>query len=50
MARFYNITEAIRSSLGSNFTKCVQGYHLINEDPIKESPWEQINATILPEL
>ena len=46
MARFYAITEAIRSSLGSNFTKCVQGYHLINEDPIKESPWEQINATI----
>ena len=46
MARLYAITEAIRSRLGSNFTKCVQGYHLVNDDPIKESPWEQINATI----
>jgi hypothetical protein len=40
------ITEAILSRLSSNFTKCVKGYHLVNDDPIKESPWEQINATI----
>jgi len=30
-----------------NFAKCVKGYHLINDDPIKESPWEDINAIIL---
>jgi len=40
------ITEAIRGRLSSNFAKCVQGYHLVNDDPIKESPWEQINATV----
>jgi hypothetical protein len=25
----------------------VKGYHLINDDPIKETPWEDINAIIL---
>jgi hypothetical protein len=30
-----------------NFTKCVRGYHLINDDPIKETPWEDINAIIM---
>ena len=30
-----------------NFTKCVRGYHLINNDPIKETPWEDINAIIM---
>jgi len=28
------------------FEKCVNGYHLVNDDPIKESPWEDINALI----
>ena len=36
-----------RCFLQDNFAKCVQGYHLINDDPIKETPWEDINATIL---
>ena len=36
-----------RTRLGENFAKCVNGYHLVNEDPIKESAWEGINATIL---
>ena len=41
------ISDEIRASLASNFSKCVKGYHLINDDPIKESPWEDINAIVL---
>ena len=41
------ISDAIRSSFISNFAKCVNGYHLINDDPIKETPWEDINAIVL---
>ena len=41
------ITDKIRASLGSNFAKCVKGYHLVNDDPIKETPWEDINAIVL---
>ena len=33
-----NISNDILDSLKVNFTKCVKGYHLINDDPIKESP------------
>lgn len=29
------------------FTKCIKGYHLINDTPIKESTWEDINIEIL---
>lgn len=41
------ISDEIRNSLSSNFAKCVKGYHFINDDPIKETPWEDINATVL---
>lgn len=41
------ILDEIRVSLASNFDKCVKGYHIINDDPIKETPWEDINALIL---
>jgi len=41
------ISDEIRASLASNFSKCVKGYHLVNDDPIKESPWEDINAIVL---
>jgi hypothetical protein len=41
------ISDDIRISLAANFMKCVKGYHLINDDPIKETPWEDINAIIL---
>ena len=34
-------------NLADAFAKCVRGYHLINDDPIKETPWEDINAQIL---
>ena len=36
-----------RESLQTNFTKAVKGYHLIHEDPIKDTQWESINAQIL---
>jgi len=41
------ISQEIRKKLSENFTKCVKGYHLINDDPIKEAPWEDINAQVL---
>ena len=41
------LSDETRSALRSNFSKCCQGYHLVNEDPIKESPWEDINALVL---
>ena len=41
------ITDEIRASLGANFEKCVKGYHLVNDDPIKETPWEDINAIVM---
>jgi hypothetical protein len=41
------LTPLIRASLASNFAKCVAGYHFVNEDPIKETPWEDINAVVL---
>jgi len=47
MSIFEAITDDNRSNFLSNFSKCVKGYHLINDDPIKEAPWEQINAIIL---
>lgn len=40
------ISTDICKKLDSNFIKCVNGYHLINDDPIKETPWEDINACI----
>lgn len=40
------ISEEIRNNLFSNFTKCVKGYHLVNDDPIKETIWEDINAIV----
>jgi hypothetical protein len=41
------LTEDIRALLSTNFTKCVKGYHLLNDDPIKETPWEDINTVVL---
>lgn len=43
----HSLTQNDLKMLKDNFIKCVSGYHLINEDPIKESPWEDINAIIL---
>lgn len=44
-----NIPEETLNKLQTNFSKCVNGYHLINDDPIKEAPWEDINSIILKE-
>lgn len=41
------ISIATKLALSENFTKCVKGYHIINDDPIKESVWEDINAQVL---
>ena len=41
------LTPELIATLGANFVKCVQGYHLVNEDPIKESPWEDINVIVM---
>lgn len=43
----HSLTPHDLKMLKDNFIKCVSGYHLINDDPIKESPWEDINAIIL---
>jgi hypothetical protein len=39
--------STIQPSLKTYFEKCVKGYHLINDEPIKEAPWEDINAQVL---
>jgi len=41
------IQQITKDILSENFTKCVKGYHIINDDPIKESVWEDINAQVL---
>ena len=41
------LSTEVRAKLATNFAKCVQGYHLVNKEPIKESRWEEINATML---
>ena len=41
------MNASLLAKLATNFAKCVKGYHLINDDPIKEAPWENINAIIL---
>jgi hypothetical protein len=41
------IPVEMRAQMRENFVKCVKGYHLINDDPIKETPWEDINAQVL---
>jgi hypothetical protein len=38
-----------KEKFSENFKLCVSGYHLINDDPIKESPWEDINSIIFKE-
>ena len=43
----HSITDKQLENLSSNFIKCVNGYHLINDNPIKETPWEDINSQIL---
>ena len=45
-----DIGEIPNEVINTNFNKCVKGYHLINSDCIKETKWEQINATIFESL
>ena len=41
------ISDELRIRFRENFAKCVKGYHLVNDNPIKEAPWEDINAIVL---
>jgi len=41
------LTSEVKAVLAQSFDKCIRGYHLVNEEPMKEAPWEAINATIL---
>lgn len=43
------ILDNYRDDFDLNFKDCVRGYHRINNDPIKEAPWEAINAEIFNE-
>ena len=43
---FVSLCEATKVALKENFKKCVQGYHLINSDPLKEAVWEAVNAQV----
>ena len=43
------LSDETLKSISDNFVKCVNGYHLINDDPIKETMWEDINAQVLTE-
>ena len=42
-------SSTLRTKLNSTFGECVNGFHLINSDPIKEAPWESLNALIFNE-
>ncbi len=41
------ISDDLRATLGLNFSKAIKGYHLLHDEPVKESMWEDINAEIL---
>lgn len=43
----FGFSETNIQKLSGNFEKCARGYHLINDDPIKETPWDDINAQVL---
>lgn len=42
-----SLSEEILKNLSVNFSKGVKGHHLINDNPIKETHWEYINAQVL---
>lgn len=35
-----------QTTLSHYFSLCVQGYHMLNTDPIKEAVWESINSLV----
>jgi len=41
-----SLSDSTKLALGENFKKCVQGYHLINSEPLKECVWEAVNAQV----
>ena len=47
--RTTDLLANIRDKLSLNFDLCIQGYHLVNGDPAKESVWENLNEQIFVE-
>jgi hypothetical protein len=50
--KFVKMTDLlakIRDKLSVNFNRCIQGYHLVNGEPAKESVWENLNEQIFVE-
>lgn len=41
------MTPELKLKLSEFFAKATKGYHSVNDDPIKESRWEAINAQVL---
>lgn len=41
------VTPELKVKLSEFFVKATKGYHLLNEDPIKESRWEAVNSLVL---
>lgn len=39
--------DTLRLKAGSNFKKCVKGYHMLNDSPITGRCWEDINSIVL---
>jgi len=44
-----DLLASIRDKLSINFDRCIQGYHLVNSEPAKESIWENLNEQIFVE-
>lgn len=52
IVRRKNIYGFIKKSkrLQENFTRTLKGYHMVNNAPIKESVWEEVNCNIVKSL
>jgi hypothetical protein len=41
------MTEELKGKLASTFTKAICGYHMVNDAPVKEAVWEDLNVLVL---
>ena len=49
IGKMTDLLAHIKDKLSVNFDRCIQGYHLVNGDPAKESVWENLNEQIFVE-
>ena len=42
-----NLSDESRKKIHDNFSDCVKGHHLINNDPIIGTHWEYLNAVVI---